>query len=91
MDDQRIYAQIARSTHPDGKILMPPPSDISRSLSTMKFPSPRVMEREPEVTKDTMHPTNNGSTEDVPPLVVPIVNHESISEPANAPVSASRP
>ncbi|GKG45381.1 hypothetical protein Tco_0495459, partial [Tanacetum coccineum] len=38
-----------------------------------------------------MHPTNNGSTEDVPPLVVPVVHHESISEPANAPVSASRP
>ncbi|GJS74411.1 hypothetical protein Tco_0707252 [Tanacetum coccineum] len=45
--------------------------------------SPKVVEREPEVTKDTMHPTNNGSTEDVPPPVVPIVNHESISEPAN--------
>ncbi|GJY49506.1 hypothetical protein Tco_0439462 [Tanacetum coccineum] len=51
--------------------------------------SPKVMEREPEVTKDTMHPTNNGSTKDVPPPVVPIVHHESISEPANAPVSAS--
>ncbi|GJX13740.1 reverse transcriptase domain-containing protein [Tanacetum coccineum] len=53
--------------------------------------SPKVVEREPEVTKDTMPPTNNGSTEDIPPPVVPIVNHESISEPANAPVSASRP
>ncbi|GJV06606.1 hypothetical protein Tco_1344262 [Tanacetum coccineum] len=53
--------------------------------------SPKVVEHEPEVTKDTMHPTNNGSTEDVPPPVVPIVNHESISEPANAPFSASRP
>ncbi|GJY38440.1 reverse transcriptase domain-containing protein [Tanacetum coccineum] len=31
------------------------------------------------------------STEDIPPLVVPIVHHESISEPANTPVSASRP
>ncbi|GJU13477.1 reverse transcriptase domain-containing protein [Tanacetum coccineum] len=30
-------------------------------------------------------------TEDIPPLVVPIVHHESISEPANTPVSASRP
>ncbi|GJV18801.1 reverse transcriptase domain-containing protein [Tanacetum coccineum] len=53
--------------------------------------SPKVMERDTEVTKDTMHPTNNGSTEDVPPPVVPLVNHESISEPANTPVSASRP
>ncbi|GKF45090.1 hypothetical protein Tco_0131642, partial [Tanacetum coccineum] len=53
--------------------------------------SPKVVERETEVTKDTMHPTNNGSTENVPPLVVPIVNRESISEPANALVSALRP
>ncbi|GKF67335.1 hypothetical protein Tco_0197014, partial [Tanacetum coccineum] len=49
------------------------------------------MERDTEVTKDTMHPTNNESTEDVPPPVVPIVNHESVSEPAKAPVSASKP
>ncbi|GJY17647.1 reverse transcriptase domain-containing protein [Tanacetum coccineum] len=53
--------------------------------------SPKVMEREPEVTKDTMPPTNNGSTEDVQPPVVPVVHHESISEPVNAPVSASMP
>ncbi|GKB66432.1 hypothetical protein Tco_0927844 [Tanacetum coccineum] len=51
--------------------------------------SPKVVEREPEVTKDTMPPTNNGSTEDIPPPVVPVVHHESISEPVNAPVSAS--
>ncbi|GJT40523.1 hypothetical protein Tco_0940388 [Tanacetum coccineum] len=50
-----------------------------------------LIERDTEVTKDTMHPTNNGSTEDVPPPVVPIVYHESISEPANTPVSALRP
>ncbi|GJX71483.1 hypothetical protein Tco_0308654 [Tanacetum coccineum] len=48
--------------------------------------SPKVVEREPEVTKDTMPPTNNGSTEDIPPPVVPVVRHESISEPVNAPV-----
>ncbi|GJS36447.1 hypothetical protein Tco_1201628 [Tanacetum coccineum] len=53
--------------------------------------SPKVVEREPEVTKDTMPPTNNGSTEDIQPPVVPVVHHESISEPVNAPVSASRP
>ncbi|GJU39741.1 hypothetical protein Tco_1192698 [Tanacetum coccineum] len=38
-----------------------------------------------------MPPTNNGSTKDVQPPVVPVVHHESISEPVNAPVSASRP
>ncbi|GJS72269.1 hypothetical protein Tco_0705110 [Tanacetum coccineum] len=49
------------------------------------------VEREPEVTKDTMPPANNGSTKDIPPPVVPVVHHESISEPVNALVSASRP
>ncbi|GJU46040.1 reverse transcriptase domain-containing protein [Tanacetum coccineum] len=48
--------------------------------------SPKVVEREPEVTKDMMPPTNNGSTEDVQPPVVPVVHHESISEPVNAPL-----
>ncbi|GKA44124.1 hypothetical protein Tco_0736848 [Tanacetum coccineum] len=60
-------------------------------IAADNFELKHVMERDTEVTKDTMHPTNTGSTEDVPPPVVPIVNHESISEPANAPVSASRP
>ncbi|GJU05107.1 reverse transcriptase domain-containing protein [Tanacetum coccineum] len=45
--------------------------------------SPKVMEREIEVTKDTMPPTNNESTEDVQPLVVLVVYHESISEPSS--------
>ncbi|GJR91656.1 reverse transcriptase domain-containing protein [Tanacetum coccineum] len=53
--------------------------------------SHKVVEREPEVTKDTMLPTNNGSTKDVQPPIVHVVHHESISEPVNAPVSASRP
>ncbi|GJU57828.1 reverse transcriptase domain-containing protein [Tanacetum coccineum] len=53
--------------------------------------SPKVVERETEVTKDTMPPTNNGSTEDVQPPVVPIVHNESISEPVNALVSAPMP
>ncbi|GJS31964.1 reverse transcriptase domain-containing protein [Tanacetum coccineum] len=53
--------------------------------------SPTVVERETEVTKDTMPPTNNGSTEDVQPPVVPVAHHESISEPVIAPVSAPMP
>ncbi|GJT75960.1 hypothetical protein Tco_1042685 [Tanacetum coccineum] len=53
--------------------------------------SPKVVERETEVTKDTMPPTNNGSTEDIQPPVVPVVHHESISKPVNAPVSALMP
>ncbi|GJZ37609.1 hypothetical protein Tco_0583800 [Tanacetum coccineum] len=53
--------------------------------------SPKVVECETEVTKDTMPPTNNGSTEDVQPPIVLVVYHESIFEPINAPVSASMP
>nr|GEZ93124.1 hypothetical protein [Tanacetum cinerariifolium] len=60
---------------------------------------PKVVENEPEVTKDTLNPTNNGSTEDIQPQVVQseslILNSEPvtslISEPVIAPVSALKP
>nr|GEV03834.1 DNA-directed DNA polymerase [Tanacetum cinerariifolium] len=60
---------------------------------------PKVVENEPEATKDTVNPTNNGSTEDVQPQVVqsesPILTSKPvtslISEPVIAPVSASKP
>nr|GEV40048.1 reverse transcriptase domain-containing protein [Tanacetum cinerariifolium] len=56
-------------------------------------------ERETEVTKDAVHPTNNGSTKDVQPSVVPteslILNSEQVNsliiEPVTSLVSASRP
>ncbi|GJV29121.1 hypothetical protein Tco_1385569 [Tanacetum coccineum] len=57
--------------------------------------SPKVVERETEVTKDTMPPcliqlkTKHRKT--VQPPAVPVVHHESIFEPVNAPVSASMP
>ncbi|GKB41063.1 hypothetical protein Tco_0886005, partial [Tanacetum coccineum] len=53
--------------------------------------SPKVVERETEVTKDTVPPTNNGSTKDVQPLVVQVENQIPISEPVVAPVSAPMP
>ncbi|GJY35449.1 hypothetical protein Tco_0420827 [Tanacetum coccineum] len=46
--------------------------------------SPKVVERETKVTKDTVPPTNNGSTKDVQP-------HVPNSEPVAAPVSAPMP
>nr|GEW40171.1 DNA-directed DNA polymerase [Tanacetum cinerariifolium] len=60
---------------------------------------PLVVEREIEATKDTVHPTNNGSTKDVQPLVFltesPILNSEPvispIIEPVASPVSALKP
>ncbi|GJS88437.1 hypothetical protein Tco_0771073 [Tanacetum coccineum] len=63
----------------------------STSGTMIPTTSPKVVERETEVTKDTMPPTNNGSTKDVQPPVVPVVHHESISEPVIAPVSAPMP
>nr|GEX68063.1 reverse transcriptase domain-containing protein [Tanacetum cinerariifolium] len=45
---------------------------------------PKVVENEPEATKDIMQPTNNGSTKDVQPQVV---QSESTSEPVNSPIS----
>ncbi|GJR47330.1 reverse transcriptase domain-containing protein [Tanacetum coccineum] len=53
--------------------------------------SPKVVERRTEVTKDTVFPTNNGITEDVQPLVVPVENQNPVSEPVVAPVSAPMP
>nr|GFA40292.1 reverse transcriptase domain-containing protein [Tanacetum cinerariifolium] len=40
----------------DGPQIPPPPSSL-----------PPVVENEPEATKDTVNPTNNGNTEDVQP------------------------
>nr|GEW55303.1 reverse transcriptase domain-containing protein [Tanacetum cinerariifolium] len=47
---------------------------------------PKVVERETEVTKDSVPLTNNGSTKDVQPLVVQIENQIPNSEPIVAPV-----
>nr|GEU46145.1 reverse transcriptase domain-containing protein [Tanacetum cinerariifolium] len=60
---------------------------------------PKVVERKTEVTKDTVPPTNNGSTKDVRPPVVqietPIPNSKPvvapIAEPIEALVSAPKP
>nr|GEY28497.1 reverse transcriptase domain-containing protein [Tanacetum cinerariifolium] len=57
------------------------------------------MENEQEATKDTVHPTNNGSIEDVQPLIVQSESLILTSEPVNSltiepvvsPVSAPRP
>ncbi|GJT73232.1 hypothetical protein Tco_1032518 [Tanacetum coccineum] len=68
----------------------------NRSLSAYQGPtiptttsSPlKVVERETEVTKNTVLPTNNGSTKDVQPPVVQDQPQMTNSEPAVAPVSA---
>ncbi|GJU46015.1 hypothetical protein Tco_1203281 [Tanacetum coccineum] len=52
---------------------------------------PKVMERETDVTKDTVLPTNNGSTKDVQPSVVQVQSQVPNSEPVVDPVSALMP
>ncbi|GJS55890.1 reverse transcriptase domain-containing protein [Tanacetum coccineum] len=49
----------------------------------------KVVERETEVTKDMVPPTNNGSAKDIQPSVVPVETQNS--EPVVAPVSAPKP
>nr|GFA46312.1 reverse transcriptase domain-containing protein [Tanacetum cinerariifolium] len=46
----------------------------------------KVVERKTKVTKDTMPPTNNGSTKDVQPSVVQVKTQVPNSEPIVAPV-----
>nr|GFA00133.1 reverse transcriptase domain-containing protein [Tanacetum cinerariifolium] len=68
------------------------------TIPTTSFP-PKVVERETEVTKDTVPPTNNGSTKYVQPLVVQDENQAPnfepvfapVVEPVVAPVSAPKP
>nr|GEX02496.1 reverse transcriptase domain-containing protein [Tanacetum cinerariifolium] len=54
---------------------------------------PKVVERETEVTKDTVPPTNNKSTKDVQPSVVQvetqILNSEPVVEPVEAPTGCA--
>ncbi|GJT95164.1 hypothetical protein Tco_1090682 [Tanacetum coccineum] len=52
---------------------------------------PKVVERETEATKDTVPPTDNGSTEDVQPPVVQVQPQVPNYEPVVAPVSAPKP
>ncbi|GJS47378.1 reverse transcriptase domain-containing protein [Tanacetum coccineum] len=56
--------------------------------STSSSP-PKVMNHDTEVTKDTILPTNNGSTEDVQPPVVQVQSQNPT--PVVDPVSAPRP
>nr|GEX07638.1 reverse transcriptase domain-containing protein [Tanacetum cinerariifolium] len=69
------------------------------TIPTTSFSLPKVVERETEVTKDTVPLTNNEKTKDVQPPVVQIKtsmpNFEPVvapvAEPVAAPVSAPKP
>nr|GEW89791.1 reverse transcriptase domain-containing protein [Tanacetum cinerariifolium] len=59
----------------DGPQIPPPPSFL-----------PKVGENKAEVTKNTKHPTNNGSIKDVQPLVVQSESSILTSKPVNSPI-----
>ncbi|GKE99442.1 hypothetical protein Tco_0022793, partial [Tanacetum coccineum] len=61
------------------------------TIPTTSSSLPKVVERETEVTKDTMLPTKNGSTKDVQPLVVQVQPQVPNSEPVVTSVSAPMP
>nr|GEV58284.1 hypothetical protein [Tanacetum cinerariifolium] len=61
------------------------------TIPTTSSSSPKVVERETKVTKDTVPPTNNGSTKDVQPSFVQVETLAPNSEPVVAPVSALKP
>nr|GEV42298.1 reverse transcriptase domain-containing protein [Tanacetum cinerariifolium] len=58
------------------------------SYDGLQIPPP-VVENEPEDTKDTVNPTNNGNTEDVQPQAVQ--SKPITPEPTITPISASKP
>nr|GEV18186.1 reverse transcriptase domain-containing protein [Tanacetum cinerariifolium] len=53
--------------------------------TTSSLSPPKVVERETDVTKHTVPPTNNGSTKDVQPLVAQVETLITNSEPVVAP------
>nr|GEW84393.1 reverse transcriptase domain-containing protein [Tanacetum cinerariifolium] len=69
------------------------------TIPTTSSSSPKVVERETEMTKDTVPPTNKGSTKDVQPPVIqietPVPNFKPViapvAEPVVAPVNAPKP
>nr|GEU72990.1 reverse transcriptase domain-containing protein [Tanacetum cinerariifolium] len=97
---QNVYAAGAYQVHEDEYRFIFRLGNSSRpTIPPTSSSLPPVVEHEIEVTKDTVHPTNNGSPENVQPPVVqtesPILNTEPIVapiiEPVASPVSASKP
>nr|GEV58278.1 reverse transcriptase domain-containing protein [Tanacetum cinerariifolium] len=94
---QEFISQASVVNYIQGNTSYRPPM-MSNQIRPPDFPPtsflPKVVENEPEATKDTVNPTNNRSTEDVQPQVVQskslILNSESvtslISEPVIAPI-----
>ncbi|GKD81717.1 hypothetical protein Tco_1348556 [Tanacetum coccineum] len=59
--------------------------------NTVTIQGPKAVNPDVEVTKDTMHPANNGSTEDVQPPIVQIQSRSQNPEPNVSPVDTPIP
>ncbi|GJS02077.1 hypothetical protein Tco_0318585 [Tanacetum coccineum] len=71
-----------------GNTVTNPKEDLKgiTTRSGVTIQGPKAVNQDVEVTKDTMPPTNNGSTEDVQPPVVQIQSRNPNPEPNVAPV-----
>nr|GEW32712.1 reverse transcriptase domain-containing protein [Tanacetum cinerariifolium] len=101
---QNVYATGAYQGTLPGNTITNPKEDLkditTRSgtpyhgptIPTTSSSIPLVVERETKVTKNTVHPINNGSTEDVQPPVVstesPILNSEPVIAPIIEPITS---
>ncbi|GJX08623.1 reverse transcriptase domain-containing protein [Tanacetum coccineum] len=76
-----------------GNTVTNPKEDLKgiTTRSGVTIQGPKAVNHDAEVTKDTMPPTNNGSTEDIQPPVVQVQSQNPTSEPVVDPVSAPRP
>ncbi|GJV61374.1 hypothetical protein Tco_1467474 [Tanacetum coccineum] len=73
-----------------GNTVTNPKEDLKgiTTRSGVTIQGPKTVNHDTEVTKDTMPPANNGSTEDVQPPVVQIQSRNPVLEPIVAPVVA---
>ncbi|GJR33025.1 reverse transcriptase domain-containing protein [Tanacetum coccineum] len=76
-----------------GNTVTNPKEDLKgiTTRSGVTIQGPKTVNHDTEVTKDTMPPANNGSTEDVQPPVVQIQSRNPNPEPIVAPVVAPVP
>ncbi|GJX00482.1 reverse transcriptase domain-containing protein [Tanacetum coccineum] len=76
-----------------GNTVTNPKEDLKgiTTRSGVTIQGPKAVNHDTEVTKDTMPPANNGSTEDVQPPVVQIQSRNPVLEPIVAPVVAPVP
>ncbi|GJR04653.1 reverse transcriptase domain-containing protein [Tanacetum coccineum] len=76
-----------------GNTITNPKEDLKgiTTRSGVTIQGPKAVNHDAEVTKDTMPPANNGSTEDVQPPVVQIQSRNPNPEPNVAPVVAPVP